>query len=449
MPDLTRRLRLLLGAFAFLALARGGEEAKPELLSGPYVIDLATDGATVCWQTAKPTTGAVDYTLPGTLKWQHRVEPKNKRFHAVRLEPLARGMEYHAKVRAGLHELGRLTFRTAPEKLDRFTFFAYGDTRAYPEDHGRVARAMRAVIDETSPQTFVLNTGDLADDGSDEVETARQFFRPAAPVLERLPILAAKGNHEVGGGLFDKYFPMPEPPAAARGARDACFDYGSVRIVVMDQFTERAERARALWLAERLAEAPDKWRFVSFHAPIYSTGSHGSDKRWRSLVEPALRAGRVHAVFCGHDHNYERTRAIGGVTHFVTGGGGAPLRGGLRRARPEWSRKFLAVHHFLTVDVSPEKLTVTAHRVGLETRAAEAFDSVEIPREAGWPTAGAYGEAVDGGPGDASRYDWDAEGRAMRRETLRVALLGGCAGLLVVALVVRVVRRRRGRRARV
>lgn len=157
------------------------------------------------------------------------------------------------------------------------------------------------------------------------MSTARQFFTPAAPLLARLPLVPVRGNHENGTDLFKQYFPWPGRPADHGGADDLCFDYGSARLVVLDQYTSlSAGDKRMAWLAAKLAEAKDRWKIVAFHEPIYSTGSHGPNVEFRELVEPVLVAGRVHAVFAGHDHNYERFKPVQGITYVTVGGWRAP-----------------------------------------------------------------------------------------------------------------------------
>jgi hypothetical protein len=61
------------------------------------------------------------------------------------------------------------------------------------------------------------------------------------------------------------------------------------------------------------------------HNPVYSSGQHGSSEKIQKIVLPLFEKHRVHIVFTGHDHGYERTKSINGVTYVVTGGGGAPL----------------------------------------------------------------------------------------------------------------------------
>jgi hypothetical protein len=377
---------------ALVASSCGTAAEKPAAgtLSGPYVIALTTDGGTVCWQTAKAAAGAARVKAEGAADWTELKEAKATRFHAVKLSGLAAGTEHQVEVLAGAGgaKLGELAFRTAPKAAEAFTFFLYGDTRTNRAAHEQVIKALTAEVGRLKQHTFVLHTGDLASGGSDEESSAEQFFRPAAPLLARLPFVPVRGNHEGGTDLFPKYFPDPPRPEASGEADDLCFDYGSVRILVLDQYTRpKSDDGRMKWLAAKLAEAKDRWRFVTFHEPIYSTGSHGSEVGFRKKVEPVLTAGRVHAVFAGHDHNYERTKPIQGITHLTVGGGGAPLRGKGFDAGADWSVKFAVTIHFLTVAVTPEKLSFKVFGPSAKGEEFEPFDSFEIPKDCAWPGA--------------------------------------------------------------
>jgi hypothetical protein len=68
----------------------------------------------------------------------------------------------------------------------------------------------------------------------------------------------------------------------------------------------------------------------------------------------------IRAVFAGHDHLYARMR-IGERTHFVTGGGGAPVypirKNRTSRARLEVGK---SVHHYLRVRVRGQHVEITA-----------------------------------------------------------------------------------------
>jgi acid phosphatase type 7 len=388
---------VVLLVFPVLCLAQG---IRAELLSGPYVIAPTTDGGTVCWQTTAAVPGAVRVKADANAPWTEIKEPNSVQFHAVRLSGLADGTIHQVEVLSGARKLGELTFRTVPKKADDFTFYAYGDTRTYPAAHREVASAMLAEAQRLKQFTFVVQTGDLAEvkdasgqDRTDVKATAEQFFAPAEPVLSRMPLVSVRGNHELFTDLFKKYFPAPPRPAASAGGDDYVLDYGSLRLIVLDKYAPKpAFEARMKWLEDRLAEAQDRWRVVTMHEPLYSSGYHGSAAQTRALMEPVLVAGKAHLMLCGHDHDYERTKPIQGIVHIVTGGGGAPLYGLDKDHTGDWSAKFVKTHNFLTVSVTPEKLSVRAFMPKAGSTDFEVFDSVEIPRISDWPHAAKAGK---------------------------------------------------------
>jgi hypothetical protein len=367
----------LLAALSIPAVAATAGEAA--LRGGPYVLAPRPDGGTVCWHTAEDAPGTVRYRLKGTAKWRE-LAGKRATFHSVGLTKLEAGRDYEIRISIAGKEVADLVYRTPAPALKEFTFFVYGDTRSNPLVHAEVAAALAAEAKRLRQPTFTLMTGDLAHYRSDAKATAEQFFKPAAPVLRIMPLLPVRGNHECGTKLFGKYFAALPRPQDAGGADDYVVDYGSVRVVVLDQYQAASSKGpRMKWLAARLAEAADRWRIVSFHEPIYSSGAHGSNSEWKTLVDPILRQYKVNAVFCGHDHNYERTKPQGGVVHFTAGGGGAPLRRAGGGEPGDFSAKFEPTYHFVTVKVTPEKLAIKAHEIVGDAEKVELLDSTEIP----------------------------------------------------------------------
>jgi hypothetical protein len=92
------------------------------------------------------------------------------------------------------------------------------------------------------------------------------------------------------------------------------------------------------WLAKDLAAHPGGLKFAFFHFPLYSDDSTEPTDRYldntpgsTGSLEQLLHDNGVDLAFTGHAHDYQRNIAVpGGVTSYVTGGGGGrvvPIRG--------------------------------------------------------------------------------------------------------------------------
>jgi hypothetical protein len=88
----------------------------------------------------------------------------------------------------------------------------------------------------------------------------------------------------------------------------------------------------------------------------------------------------VKLVLAGHEHDYERTRPVDGVTYVITGGGGKGTR---PVGKGSWTAFSDAVIHFVYVTVEGDVLRL--HAIDATGR---EFDGLELRR----------GAALAGGP---------------------------------------------------
>ena len=232
-------------------------------------------------------------------------------------------------------------------------FAALGDSGNGGADQQAVFAQMKTV-----PFDFMVHLGDIAYEQGTRTELDQFFFSVYADALEDFAVFPAIGNHEYeseDGAPFREAFVLPETGAPDGVERWYSYDYGDVHFVVLD--TERVGAAQAAWLDADLAANRLPWTIAYFHRPAFSSGDHGSDRNIQRLFGPVLAKHHVPLVLSGHDHDYERTKAIDGVTYFVSGGGG-------RGTRPVGRSSFTAfsesVCHFLYVTVTKDELTVHA-----------------------------------------------------------------------------------------
>ncbi|MPZ93871.1 MAG: hypothetical protein GEU96_02920 [Propionibacteriales bacterium] len=144
---------------------------------------------------------------------------------------------------------------------------------------------------------------------------------------------------------------------------------GIVRIVVLD--TEQVDDPRqTVWLQETLDSPTDAaWTIVAMHKPAYSAGMHGSDQAIQNEWVPLFERYDVPLVLAGHDHDYQRSKPIGGVTYLVSGGA-ATLRPTGREPFTEVSTSTL---HYVDILAARDRLTLRAI-----DQSGMLFDSVEL-----------------------------------------------------------------------
>jgi Calcineurin-like phosphoesterase len=115
--------------------------------------------------------------------------------------------------------------------------------------------------------------------------------------------------------------------------------------------------AQLQWLDRELGKSKAKVKVVFGHHPLYSVGRYGNNATLIRDVQPLLVKHKVKLWIDGHDHNYQRSNPIQGVTYIVAGGGGAGLYPILEQA--DWSAYAKSVHSFATIDVYADQLIVS------------------------------------------------------------------------------------------
>ena len=108
--------------------------------------------------------------------------------------------------------------------------------------------------------------------------------------------------------LWRPHFTLPE--GGIEGLEESVYyvDYQGARIISLNSNEKRD--AQAPWLEHVLSDNPNRWTFITFHHPIYSTAEGRDNKGLRELWKPIFDKYRVDLVFTGHDHAYGRGRNL-------------------------------------------------------------------------------------------------------------------------------------------
>lgn len=269
---------------------------------------------------------------------------------------------------------------------NRLHFIAYGDTRfTDPADtnaaNPEVRRELVKAIAAAGPD-FVTFGGDITYNGNDPNDWKVYDSETAIWRDKHIRVFPALGNHDLHGNLtvslanyFQRY---PE----LHNNLYYSVSTGNTLMLTLDSALDETSGDQGKWLKHKMESVPESadFVFIVLHHPPYTSSS--DDKRFGGghsarPAEQALaqfleeRQKKMRArivVFAGHVHNYERHQH-GGVTYFVTGGGGAHAYP-IERQPTDLFQSREINYHYVDVKVEPGKLVATMNRLEMKNGVA-------------------------------------------------------------------------------
>ncbi len=264
-----------------------------------------------------------------------------------------------------------------------FRFVAYGDARFHnPQDTQAANAAVRTSLVQAisdANAAFICFSGDIVYNGYDKNDWDVWDRETSLWKQKNIPVYPALGNHEFHGDLktamgnyFD-HFP------ALKNSRYYSVRAANTLLLVLDSSQEEVVGPQGEWLLKKLDHVPTDvdFVFVMLHHPPYtsssesklSTGGHEARAAEQALAK-VFEEKQAHAtfrivVFSGHVHNYER-HEHGGVTYFVSGGGGAHAYP-IQRASNDLFQSHDVNYHYLLVDVAKQQVKITMNRVDISS----------------------------------------------------------------------------------
>ena len=213
--------------------------------------------------------------------------------------------------------------------------------------------AMASIAERGSPYDALLLLGDNVYPNGDPSRVPATVFEPFTEVLSSgTELLAILGNHDIrdGNGPAQLEALGMEGPYWKR-----VYAQGDVIVVGLDS-NNIDDAAQLEFVDAALADSVARFKIVALHHPPYSAGYQGSSLDVRATICPLVVRHGVQLVLSGHDHDYQRSVPIDGVTYVVSGGGAGTRRTG--------SDDFTAVswswHHFLDICVFDDRLELRA-----------------------------------------------------------------------------------------
>jgi 3',5'-cyclic AMP phosphodiesterase CpdA len=277
----------------------------------------------------------------------------------------------------GNNQAGSKQIIALPKAKPLLRFGVLADTGTGSINQYAVGRALLK-HHQQSPLNMVLLAGDNIYNGGEFTKIKTNFAIPYQDLLKSgVKFYACLGNHDAradvcGNDIGERCAALSNRPISNEqlnypqfnmgGQRFYTFSKGNTQFFALETNAlnnpESPSRAAQLkWLDKELGKSKAKTKIVFGHHPLYSVGRYGSNATLIRDVEPLLIKHKVALYVDGHDHNYQRSNPIKGVTYLVAGGGGAGLYPIL--SSEPWSAYAQSIHSCATVDVHPGKLIIT------------------------------------------------------------------------------------------
>ena len=239
-------------------------------------------------------------------------------YHSVTFEQLEPDTLYVYRVgsdAAGWSEWFQV--RTAPV-TGPISFVYFGD--AQNGVHSHWARVVRAAALSEPEARFFLHAGDLVNHASRDYEWAA-WFDSVGFIHGMIPAVPVAGNHEyfrvgIKDGVAQKLlsimwrpqFVLPVDRSLPEELWETVYDIrytDDLHLFVLNTQGGWIDE-QAAWLDAKLAASTARWQVVSFHHPIFSSGSGRDSPEQREALLPVLIDHDVELVLQGHDHTYAR-----------------------------------------------------------------------------------------------------------------------------------------------
>jgi 3',5'-cyclic AMP phosphodiesterase CpdA len=236
----------------------------------------------------------------------------------------------------------------------RLRFLAVADSGSGDANQRAVGQRM-AAVHQRQAVDLVLLGGDNIYPSGDLALVESTFLRPYAELLKaRVPFHAVLGNHDIRTANGEPQ--VSYAPFGMKGRYHA-LRRGPVEFFLLDTNGNADWQRQISWLRGALARSRAPWKVVVGHHPIYSSGFYGNDPHLAAKLTGLMQRHGVQLYINGHDHNYERSKPLDGITYLVVGGGGASLRPVISTAQ---TAKAASVFSFAELEAGPKELKLWA-----------------------------------------------------------------------------------------
>jgi 3',5'-cyclic AMP phosphodiesterase CpdA len=238
-----------------------------------------------------------------------------------------------------------------PNKPDSLHFAVIGDNGTGDKPQYEVGEQMLNWHNRF-PFPIVVMMGDNIYGSDRPQDFVKKFEAPYKGLLDKgVKFYASLGNHDSREQRYYKLFNMEGKLYYTFKAPKEDVRFFALESSYMDP-------DQLKWLEDELKKSNEKWKIAFFHHPLYSSaGTHGSQLKLRTALEPLFIQYNVSLVLNGHDHTYERIKGQNEIQYFVEGSSGQLRDGDLRKGSPLTAFGNDTEQTFILMEVDGDTLT--------------------------------------------------------------------------------------------
>lgn len=247
-----------------------------------------------------------------------------------------------------------------PKKGLLLRFVSVADTGTGAKGQYAVAKAMTFYHQQNTYNLVILAGDNIYNNG--EIEKINEVFeRPYQDLLKQgVKFQACLGNHDIRTENGEKQ--LRYAGFNMKGRRYYTFRRDKVQFFALDTNGNADWKKQLLWFEKELSQSQAAWKIVFGHHPIYSSGMYGSNESFIKTFTPLFKKYNVQAYINGHEHNYERTRAIDGTSYLICGAGA----GNRPVGRSEWTEFSSSNLSFMAYEVYADRIELSG--IGTDNR---------------------------------------------------------------------------------
>ncbi|MEP0710617.1 metallophosphoesterase family protein [Algoriphagus sp.] len=331
------KITFIASIFLVLSFSVAAQDFFPSAYPDRIILTWSDDPKTtqsVTWRTSSEVSDSKAQLIlaPNTPIYLEQVETLEAKTESLDVDSVL--ANYHSITFRGLkpattyaYRVGKegtwsewLQFRTAPEKGTPFSFVYFGD--AQNNLKSQWSRIIRQAYSNMPKAAFMLHAGDLINRTQDDAEWGEWNYAGSF-INGMIPSLATPGNHEYdseedGSLVLDyhwkKQFSFPENGPKEFSETVYYTDYSDLRLISLNSqeivVNEKSMETQKVWLEKVLSENTQKWTIITFHHPIYSSGTGRDNTEFREAFKPIFDKYKVDLILQGHDHSYGRGRNL-------------------------------------------------------------------------------------------------------------------------------------------